>query len=159
MLQAPDHPTVYVSGDNASLDVIEQIAEGLGPTPVAVLFSGAVQLPHRFGGAYLTLCADLVAQAATKLGAKRVAAIHTDGWAHFSQAAAQTGAAFAGHGIAGRLVPIAAGETIRLETTPWAQPMGSWVPVLRFSRRRAPRRWKAESSWGINGVCPRSTGC
>ena len=114
VLEAPNHPTVYVSGDNASLDVVDQIAKRLSPIPVAVLFAGAVQLPHRFDGAYLTLSADLAAQAATRLGVERVAVIHTDSWAHFSQGTAQTAAAFAGNGIGGRLVPVTAGETVSL---------------------------------------------
>jgi L-ascorbate metabolism protein UlaG (beta-lactamase superfamily) len=39
--------TVYVSGDNASLDVVRAIAERAGPIDVAVLFAGAVSLPWR----------------------------------------------------------------------------------------------------------------
>jgi hypothetical protein len=30
VLTSPDVPTIYVSGDNASLEVVEQIAEGPG---------------------------------------------------------------------------------------------------------------------------------
>lgn len=114
VLQAPNQPAVYVSRDNAPLGVVDQIAERLGPTPVAVLFAGAVQLPHRFDVAYLTLSGDLAAQAATRLGAERVVVIHTEGWAHFTQGAAQTADAFAGNGIGGRLVAAAAGETVSL---------------------------------------------
>jgi hypothetical protein len=33
-------PTVYVSGDNASLDVVRTIAGRVGPVDVAVLFAG-----------------------------------------------------------------------------------------------------------------------
>ena len=114
VLQASNHTSVYVSGDNASLGVVEQIVDWLGPIPIAVLFAGAVQLPHRFDGAYLTLSADLAAQAAARLGAQRVAVIHTEGWAHFSQGTAHTAAAFAGNGIGDRLVPVSAGETVIL---------------------------------------------
>jgi hypothetical protein len=60
------------------------------------------------------LSADLAAQAATRLGAQRVTVTHTDGWAHFSQGTAQTAAAFAGNGIAARLVAVTAGETVSL---------------------------------------------
>src|SRR3954454_7398831 len=55
VLSAPDAETVYVSGDNASVAVVEEIVARLGQIPVAVLFAGAVQIPQRFDGAYLTL--------------------------------------------------------------------------------------------------------
>jgi len=58
LLAAPDLETVYVSGDNASLDVVRAIAERAGPIGVAVLFAGAFQLERKFAGAYLTLSSD-----------------------------------------------------------------------------------------------------
>ena len=61
LLAAPGLETVYVSGDNASLDVVRTIADRAGPIGIAVLFAGAVQLPHRFEGAYLTLSSDRAA--------------------------------------------------------------------------------------------------
>jgi L-ascorbate metabolism protein UlaG (beta-lactamase superfamily) len=51
VLQASDAPTLYVSGDNASVDVVRSIAERLGPIELAVLFAGGVSLPQRFDGA------------------------------------------------------------------------------------------------------------
>ena len=71
VLSAQGAETVYVSGDNASLDVVREIAERIGEIDVAVLFAGAVQLPQRFGGAYLTLSGDRAAEAAKILGAPR----------------------------------------------------------------------------------------
>jgi len=105
-------PTVYVSGDNASLDVVREIAERAGQIEIAVLFAGAVQLPHRFDGAYLTLSSDLAAQAALILGAQTVIAMHFEGWKHFTQGADQLRAAFAGHGIAARLRIPTPGEAV-----------------------------------------------
>ena len=49
-------PTMYVSGDNASLDVVAEIAHHLGPIEVAVLFAGAGRTP--LIDAYLTLGSD-----------------------------------------------------------------------------------------------------
>ncbi|HEY1565546.1 MAG TPA: MBL fold metallo-hydrolase [Solirubrobacteraceae bacterium] len=40
VLQAPGAETVYVSGDNASLDVVRHIAERVGGIDIAVLFAG-----------------------------------------------------------------------------------------------------------------------
>lgn len=44
LLAGHDLQTVYISGDNASLDVVREIAERAGPVDVAILFAGAVQL-------------------------------------------------------------------------------------------------------------------
>jgi L-ascorbate metabolism protein UlaG (beta-lactamase superfamily) len=38
-------PTVYVSGDNASVGVVAEVANRVGPVDVAVLFVGAARLP------------------------------------------------------------------------------------------------------------------
>lgn len=90
---------VYVSGDNASLDVVRQIRARVGPIPTAILFAGAVQLPQRFDGAYLTLSADRAAEAASILELRTAVAAHFEGWSHFSQGARQLIAAFAGNGV------------------------------------------------------------
>jgi L-ascorbate metabolism protein UlaG (beta-lactamase superfamily) len=118
-LSGPELPSVYVSGDNASLEVVGEIADRGGPVDVAILFAGAVQLPHRFGGAYLTLSSDLAAQAAIILGAQTVIPLHFEGWKHFTQGADQLRSAFAGHGIADRLMVPERGATI---TVPRAEP-------------------------------------
>jgi L-ascorbate metabolism protein UlaG (beta-lactamase superfamily) len=99
VLTAPGTDTVYVSGDNASLDVVRQIAERAGPIDVAVLFAGAVQLAQRFDGAYLTLSSDRAAEAAKILGARLVVPVHFEGWQHFTQGAEALRAAFAGNQV------------------------------------------------------------
>jgi L-ascorbate metabolism protein UlaG (beta-lactamase superfamily) len=48
-------PTVYVSGDNASLDAVKQIAERFGPVDTAILFAGAPRFPVLYDGALLVL--------------------------------------------------------------------------------------------------------
>jgi L-ascorbate metabolism protein UlaG (beta-lactamase superfamily) len=114
LLEAPDVETVYVSGDNASLDVVREIAERVGPVGVAVLFAGAVQRPHRFDGAYLTLSSDRAAMAAEILGARAAVPLHFEGWTHFTQGADALRAAFAGHGLSGRLALPERGGTVTL---------------------------------------------
>ena len=94
---------LYVSGDNAAVTVVEEVAERAGPIDIAILFAGAVQLPHRFGGAYLTLSSDRAAQAAEILGAQTVIPLHFEGWTHFTQGAEQLRASFAGYGLSERL--------------------------------------------------------
>ena len=95
--------TLYVSGDNASLDVVRTIAERLGPVDVAVLFAGAVQVAHRFDGAYLTLSSERAAEAAKILGVRAVVPVHFEGWTHFTQGADALRAAFAGNQSSDRL--------------------------------------------------------
>ena len=112
VLGADEVPTLYVSGDNASVDVVRAIAERLGPIELAVLFAGGVSLPQRFDGAYLTLSADAAAQAATILRARAVVPVHFEGWAHFTQGSAELGEAFAQAGIADRLVVAEPGASV-----------------------------------------------
>jgi L-ascorbate metabolism protein UlaG (beta-lactamase superfamily) len=111
-LTAADAPTLYVSGDNASVDVVRTIADREGPIELAVLFAGGVSIPQRFDGAYLTLSAERAAQAAQVLGARAVVPVHFEGWAHFTQGAAELRAAFEAEDIAERLVVPESGTTI-----------------------------------------------
>jgi L-ascorbate metabolism protein UlaG (beta-lactamase superfamily) len=104
--------TVYVSGDNASLDVVREIAARAGPVDVAILFCGGVQLAKRFDGAYLTLSADRAAEATLILEARVAIPVHFEGWTHFTQGADELRAAFRGNGVADRLRLPARGETV-----------------------------------------------
>ena len=112
VLEASGNEKVYVSGDNASVDVVRSIADRLGAVDVAVLFAGAVQIARRFDGAYLTLSSDRAAEAAKLLGARVVIPVHFEGWTHFTQGADALRAAFAGNGISDRLVLPERGQTV-----------------------------------------------
>jgi L-ascorbate metabolism protein UlaG (beta-lactamase superfamily) len=114
VLSAPGADTIYVSGDNASLDVVREIAERAGPIDVAILFAGAVQLAQRFDGAYLTLSSDRAAEAAKILGARLVVPVHFEGWKHFTQGADALRAAFAGNQVTDVLRVPERGETLAL---------------------------------------------
>lgn len=104
--------TVYVSGDNASLEVVREIADRIGPIDLAVLFAGAVQVPSRFDSAYLTLSSDFAAEATKILEAKKVFPVHFEGWTHFTQGEDTLRASFSGCGVADRLVLPGRGERI-----------------------------------------------
>ncbi|RKE22220.1 MBL fold metallo-hydrolase [Streptomyces sp. TLI_171] len=95
-------PVVYVSGDNASLAVVERIAERFGPVDTAVLFAGGARTGI-FDNALLTLDSALAARAAGILGARRVVPVHFDSWAHFTEGREPLLAAFAAAGLAGVL--------------------------------------------------------
>jgi L-ascorbate metabolism protein UlaG (beta-lactamase superfamily) len=112
LLGGPGLDTVYVSGDNASLDVVRAIAERTGGVDVAVLFAGAVQVPHLFDGAYLTLSSERAAEAAKILGVRAVVPVHFEGWTHFTQGADTIRAAFAGNQMTDRLALAEPGESV-----------------------------------------------
>ena len=94
VLEATGEPTVYVSGDNASLGLVRQIADRFQEIDIAVLFAGAARVPSI--DAALTLTSEDAAEAARILGAQRVVGLHTEDWHHFSESRAQLEAAFAG---------------------------------------------------------------
>jgi L-ascorbate metabolism protein UlaG (beta-lactamase superfamily) len=103
VLTADDLPTVYVSGDNASLGPVEQVAERFGPVDTAVLFAGAPRVPVIFDGALLVLDGALAAKATKILGARRVVPVHVDSWAHFTENRGDLVDAFTAAGVADRL--------------------------------------------------------
>lgn len=117
-------PTVYVSGDNASLRLVAEIAERVGSVgragradgvgsvgrvgradgvDLAILFAGGASTPL-VPGAYLTLTSVQAAEAAVLLRARQVIVVHTDSWRHFTESADDVRKAFADAGLADRLV-------------------------------------------------------
>lgn len=94
VLQAEGEPTIYVSGDNASLPLVQQIAGRFPDIDIAVLFAGAARISAINGPLTLT-SADAV-EAARILGVHRVVGLHTEGWEHFTETRADLESAFAG---------------------------------------------------------------
>jgi L-ascorbate metabolism protein UlaG (beta-lactamase superfamily) len=97
VLEADNEPTVYVSGDNASLGLVSQIAERFPDIDIALLFAGAARTPIAPGA--LTLRSEDAVEAARILGASRVIGLHTEDWEHFSESRADLEAAFAAAGL------------------------------------------------------------
>lgn len=95
VLESPGEPTVYVSGDNASLPLVRQISERFERIDIAVLFAGAARVPAI--DADLTLSAAGAVAASELLASPRVVVLHVDGWAHFSESRADVEAAFEGN--------------------------------------------------------------
>ncbi|MBH0777847.1 MBL fold metallo-hydrolase [Nocardia bovistercoris] len=83
VLTAPDHPTVYVSGDNASVPVVARIAERVGRIDIAVLHVGAANV-ERFPED-VTLNARAALEVARLLDDAVIVPVHAEGWAHFSE--------------------------------------------------------------------------
>ena len=107
-------PTVYISGDNASLGVVRDVADHAGPIDIAVLFAGRARSPLM--DAYLTLSAEQSAEAAEILASPVVIPMHVDGWQHLTQDAALVTEAFARHGLADRLLMLNPGAVIEVSS-------------------------------------------
>ena len=119
VVSGPGLPTVYVSGDNASIRVVAEVARRFPRIDAAVLFAGAARVPTKFDGRPLTLDAARAAAAAAILDTPVVVPAHYDGWAHFSESRADLAAAFdnAGYSSVLRLVD-----------------HGTWIPLGDSSR-------------------------
>jgi L-ascorbate metabolism protein UlaG (beta-lactamase superfamily) len=96
-------PTVYVSGDNASVDLVKQIADRFAPIDVAVLFAGAARTPL-MDGAPLTLTSEAAVEAAHLLTPATIVPVHTEGWSHFSEGPDHLSTTFEQAGLADRLL-------------------------------------------------------
>jgi L-ascorbate metabolism protein UlaG (beta-lactamase superfamily) len=112
-------PTVYVSGDNASLDVVRTIAGRVGPVDVALLNAGAARSPLVPGG-FLTLTSTDAAEVVRMLGSPETVPLHFEGWAHFTQGRETLVPAFERLGLAEFLHLLEPGQTIEL-TAPASQ--------------------------------------
>jgi L-ascorbate metabolism protein UlaG (beta-lactamase superfamily) len=115
VLRGEGLPTLYVSGDNASVEVVRGVVADHAPIDAAVLFLGGASVPARWGpGVYLTLTPETAVEAAQALGDAVIAPVHQDGWTHFSFGPEDTARAFADAGLSDRLRPVTPGEQIDL---------------------------------------------
>jgi L-ascorbate metabolism protein UlaG (beta-lactamase superfamily) len=106
-------PKVYVSGDNADLDLVREIADREGPFDVALLFAGAARTPL-VPDAPLTLTSEQAAEAAGILGARHVVPLHFEHWGHFTEDGPTLTKAFADAGLTDRLHLLAPGASVLL---------------------------------------------
>jgi L-ascorbate metabolism protein UlaG (beta-lactamase superfamily) len=106
---------VYLSGDNASMSAVKDVADRVGDVDVAVLFAGAASVQTKEGGRPLTLTAARAAAAAEILGAKAVIPAHVDGWAHFTEGVAEFITAFEQAGVSSVLKVAPHGEWIQID--------------------------------------------
>ena len=115
VLRADGEPTVYVSGDNALVEVVERVVSAHGPFDAVVLFIGGACVPEAYGpDVLLTLDAARAVDAARLLDPAPIVPIHQDTWAHFTSHTTDVEAAFMAAGMTDRLRPIALGQTIPL---------------------------------------------
>jgi L-ascorbate metabolism protein UlaG (beta-lactamase superfamily) len=102
VLYGPGLPTVYISGDDASVAVVAELVRRSPAVDAAVLHAGATRVPEKFRDRRLSM--DSVrAAAAAILGPVTVIPAHYDGWAHFSEGRADLARAFDDAGLSARL--------------------------------------------------------
>jgi L-ascorbate metabolism protein UlaG (beta-lactamase superfamily) len=107
-------PTVYVSGDNASMRVVAEISRRVPDITSALLHAGAARVPAKFDGRPLSLDSRRAAAAAAVLGAEVVVPAHYDGWAHFSEGGDDLELAFHEAGLSSLLRVAAHGSWVDL---------------------------------------------
>ncbi len=104
VLRGEHLPTIYVSGDNASVDVVREIATEHGPFDAAILFAGGARVPELWGDdVLLTLDATRAAEAAAILSPATIIPVHQEGWAHLMSSPSDLERAFVDVGVADRL--------------------------------------------------------
>ncbi|MET8795581.1 hypothetical protein ABZV91_03850 [Nocardia sp. NPDC004568] len=104
---------MYVSGDNASVDVVREIVERVGQVDIAIVNVGAANV-GRFGDADVTLNARTAVRAAELLGEAVLVAVHGEGWAHFTETLDHLGRAFEYAGRRSQLVIPPRGHSVRV---------------------------------------------
>lgn len=109
MLEGQGLPTLYVSGDNASLRVVQSIAQRFPVVDLAILFCGAARTPL-LGHHNLTLSSSEAVTASRILNVQTVVPAHFEGWAHFTEGGASLSQAFAFENIPERLHLLMPGE-------------------------------------------------
>lgn len=110
VLTAEGSPTIYVSGDNAAIELVQEIAVRYPAIEVAVLSAGAARTPVIDGA--ITLDNQGALKAARLLGQPRILPVHTDGWQHFTQDGKSLRDAFIEAGLANVLLPNVPGEQV-----------------------------------------------
>jgi L-ascorbate metabolism protein UlaG (beta-lactamase superfamily) len=116
VLSGQDLPAVYVSGDNASIAVVAEIARRIPAIDVAVLHAGAARLRGKFRGRPLSRDSVRAAAAAAILGPVVVIPAHYDGWDHFTEGRADLARAFDDAGLTAQLRLTDHGTRIPLRT-------------------------------------------
>ena len=103
VLSGPGLPTVYLSGDNASIGTVAEISRRVPDVDAAVLHAGAARVQGKFRDRALSLDSIRAAAAAAVLGPAVVIPAHYDGWAHFAEGRDDLVRAFDDAGLGARL--------------------------------------------------------
>ncbi len=84
VLEADGWPTTYVSGDNASLDLVAEIAKIFPQIELAIVFAGAANV-GRFGDIPTTLTSAETVELAQLMPQAKIVPVHVSDWEHFTE--------------------------------------------------------------------------
>lgn len=114
IIEAPSSQVLYISGDNAAVELTDEIAARFPGVDTAVLFTGAARV-GLFDNAPLTLTASMAAEVAKKFAKAKIFPVHSEGWKHFSEDREELRLAFDSAGIANRLTLVEPGMSALLD--------------------------------------------
>ncbi|ABM10805.1 MBL fold metallo-hydrolase [Paenarthrobacter aurescens] len=109
VISSPGDRTIYVSGDNASIEPVREVAERFPDIAVALLFAGGPSF-EVFDGAYLAFSDEMAVAAAEILENAMIFPIHADSWEHFSQTAQSMKQLATDKGIGDRVIALTPGQ-------------------------------------------------
>ncbi|OBJ44832.1 hypothetical protein A5630_15620 [Mycolicibacterium mucogenicum] len=98
-----DVPTTYISGDNASIEVVREIAARFPDVELAVLFAGNPGWDELADGVCVTMNGESCVEVSDLWPEATVVPVHYDSWDHFREGAEGIAQAFAVSGKEDRL--------------------------------------------------------
>lgn len=101
---------IYVTGDTVWFEGVAEVARRYRPA-IVVLFAGSAKTRGAF---HLTMDSNDAIEAAHAFPQAQIVAIHTDGWAHFSENGTELQNAFKALGLGERLHSLVPGEATPL---------------------------------------------
>ncbi len=113
VLEAERWPSTYVSGDNASIDLVAEIAERFPLIRIAIIFMGAARVPA-VSSEILTLDAVGAVEAARLLTRATIVPVHAEGWSHYSEPREAIAPTFSSAGLEQRLELLPVGELVTI---------------------------------------------
>lgn len=102
---------IYATGDTVWYQGVAEVAQRFRPRLV-IAFAGAARPRGPF---HVTMDNNDAIETAAAFPNAKIVAIHNDGWAHFSESAADLERVFERFGLGKRLIKIAPGETISVK--------------------------------------------
>jgi L-ascorbate metabolism protein UlaG (beta-lactamase superfamily) len=111
VVEAPNAPAVYVTGDTVWFDGVAEVARRFEVGTV-LLFAGAAQTRGPF---HLTMDVNDAIETAHAFPRATIVPVHHDGWAHFTQSKDDLATSFTALGIGARLHVVAPGVATPIE--------------------------------------------
>jgi L-ascorbate metabolism protein UlaG (beta-lactamase superfamily) len=106
---------IYVTGDTVWYEGVAEVARRFRPRLV-ILFAGAAKTRGSF---HLTMDSNDAIEAAHAFPDAQIIAVHTEGWAHFTEGRDDLARAFAALGLGARLRSLEAGKATMLDFRPF----------------------------------------